>query len=394
MSTTTAQMLLTLPDLNAEPGVWDTHLNASLARIDLHDHSASLGVKVKPNGMDINSDLTFAGFSALNLRAAGFAVQAAGAVNRSLWVNTSNDELYWRTSAGADVKLTSGTTLNMSLVGGITGDYAAAGAALYYDDAAEAYRFLEAAPLPNDWSYVKAGGVDLYEHASSISNFIGLRSPAALAASYNLTFPAALPGSTLLQQVSSAGVISWSNTIGEAVAMSSSLTVGTTLGVTGLITATGGLTAGAASTVDLSAALVLRLPARQLNLMAISGSQGAGTITFADNGTATFAATSSLLIPIPLNAGDRITAIVVGYARNSGATMSFALRSYGSTGASVSLVSKDVSTGTGDATTSIGVSPTSGTLPQTLALATGHYIRIAADNTDVAYLVTITWDRP
>ena len=38
--------------------------------------------------------------------------------------------------------MTSGGTLNISIVGGILGDYAAAAAAVYYDDSAQAYRFL------------------------------------------------------------------------------------------------------------------------------------------------------------------------------------------------------------------------------------------------------------
>ena len=129
---------------------------------------------------------------------------------------------------------------------------------MYYDDAAQAYRFLEAAPLPNSWSRVQCGDLDLYQHASGIANRVRLSSPAALAASYDLTLPAALPGSTLIMQMSAAGAITASNTIANAVVMSSSLavgtalTVGTTLGVTGLITATAGATCAANTDVTVS----------------------------------------------------------------------------------------------------------------------------------------------
>ena len=86
MGTTTTEMLLSLPTLGGDPGTYDDQLNASLARIDLHNHTTGLGVQVPTAGLDIDANLTFAGFAALNLSAAGFAVQAAGAITRSLWV--------------------------------------------------------------------------------------------------------------------------------------------------------------------------------------------------------------------------------------------------------------------------------------------------------------------
>ena len=52
--------------------------------------------------------------------------------------------------------------------------------------------------------------------------------------------------------MSSAGAVTANNTIANAVAMSASLTVGTTLGVTGLITASAGLTASANQDVTIS----------------------------------------------------------------------------------------------------------------------------------------------
>ena len=202
-----------------------------------------------------------------------------------------------------DVKITSGTSLNLSLVGGIIGDYAAAGAAVYYDDVLQAYRFLEAVPGTNSWSFVKAGGFDLYQHASGIANFIGLRSPAALAASYNLTFPGALPGSTLLQQVSSAGVISWSNAITGAVTMSS------TLGVTGLITATAGLTAAANQHVTISGTGEYKHGDRVRTInamdMVISSGFTPGGITLQSTGAAI-----GFLI-LPFDVGERIKSVTV-----------------------------------------------------------------------------------
>ena len=129
--------------------------------------------------------------------------------------------------------------------GGIAGDYIAASAQVYYDDANKTYRFLEAAP-PNNWSYIACGGVDLYQQGLGITNRVRLSSPNALAASYECVFPAGLPADTSLIQITSAGVMTFTNTIGKPVAMTS------TLSVTGLITATGGLTAAANQHITVS----------------------------------------------------------------------------------------------------------------------------------------------
>lgn len=262
MTTTTASMGLTLPVLNSDPGTWDTSLNATINVIDLHDHTSGKGVRVPSTGIGINADLTYAGYSITNLRAAVYTAQSSFATALSTYV--IGNDLYFRDGASNQIRLTASGAINIATTGGFTGDYIAASAAAYYDDVNETYRFLEAAPAPNSWSRVACGSVDLYEHASGITNRVRLSSPAALAASYEVTFPAALPGSTLLTQVSAAGVMTWSNTIANAVTMSASLDVGTTLGVTGaatllstlgvtgLITATAGLTAAANQHVTVS----------------------------------------------------------------------------------------------------------------------------------------------
>lgn len=216
----TPNMSLVLATVGGSVGTWGTTLNAALTLIDAHDHTSGKGPRITPSAINVNADLTFAGNAATNLKAIAFTAQASYTTNNALWVNSSNNDLYYR-RAGTDNRLTVNGVLNVSLVGGIAGDYAASAASLYYDDAAEAYRFLEAAPSPNDWSYIKAGGVDIYEHDSGIANFVGLRSPAALAASYNLTFPAALPGSTLLVQCGTGGALTFSNSSLASLSMTS-----------------------------------------------------------------------------------------------------------------------------------------------------------------------------
>lgn len=279
MATTTANMSLLKPTNAGDTGAWGTYLNTGIDLIDLHDHSSGKGVRVPTSGLNINADLTFAGNAATNLEACSFAGVSTYTTNKSLWVDSDDNELYWRSNAGTNVKVTSGASLNLSLVGGITGDYASASASFYYDDANKTYRALRTAPLPNFWASVSAGDVDLYEKASGITTRVRLSSPAALAASYALTFPAALPASTLLVQCSAAGVITFSNTV----------------------------------SVDIKHGdKVLNIPA-VLGTFDANWGPEAGGLTMASSGA------GFLFVPIPLLQGDRIKSVT--FARRGDAAV-------------------------------------------------------------------------
>ena len=210
-------MSLVLPDLGADIGTWDDKLNTLLALVDLHDHSTGKGVKVTPTGMNINADLSLIGTSAItNAKAVQFTAAASYTVARSLFVLSSDNELYWRTNGGTNVKITSGNTLNLSLVGGIYGDYSSTSAKIYYEDAGKRYKMLQSGPAPDFWASVDCGDLKLYEKASAISNAVTLKSPATLAASYSLTMPAAVPATASLIQSSTAGVLSFNVTANRA----------------------------------------------------------------------------------------------------------------------------------------------------------------------------------
>lgn len=220
--TTTLNMSLVLPTRGAMgSGLWDDALDAALTKLDAHTHATGDGVRITPAGLNINAALSMVGHSLTNIGGLVLAQSAASPGNNTIWRKTADDELYYTDSAARTIKITAAGVLNMSLVGGIGGDYAAASALVYYDDTAQAYRFLESSTTPpNSWSYIKAGGFDLYEHISGTSSFIGLRVPAGFAGSYSLTLPAALPAAQKLVQVAADGTLSFSNTLaaGQAIA--------------------------------------------------------------------------------------------------------------------------------------------------------------------------------
>ena len=217
MTTTTPNMSLVLPDLNGSPGVYDTYLNAALTLLDLHDHSTGYGVKVKPTGIDINASLTFANNLATNVKGISFYVQGSAPATYTAYVQ--GVDLYYKDGNSNVIRLTASGAVNMTTTGGFAGDYVSAAAAAYYDSATKTYRFLQAAP-PNSWARVASAGVDLYEIGLGITTRVRLSSPAGLGASYEWTWPASLPASNALVQVSATGTLTTSNTVTKAVTMS------------------------------------------------------------------------------------------------------------------------------------------------------------------------------
>ena len=309
MGTTTANMGLSVPTLNGDPGTWDTQLSASLAIIDAHTHQAGSGVLITPAAMNINASLTFANNLATNVKGVTFTAQASDQAALSLYVK-SND-VYFRDGASNVVRLTASGALNIATTGGIAGDYITGSASVYYDSAAKTYRMLQAAPAPNNWASVSTGDIDIYEKSSGVTTYVRFSSSAGLGASYTLTLPIALPGSTLLMQVSAAGLMSLSNTIANAVTMTASLSVGTTLGVTGLITASAGVTCAANQHVTLQGTGMFKHAGEVVNVSPLIGMPLAAAADFIPIANASYVqsvgAAKQLNIPLPLKVGDRVT---------------------------------------------------------------------------------------
>jgi hypothetical protein len=229
---TTPNMGMVLPVEGASDDVWDTLINAALTVNDAHDHSAGKGVRITPSGLNINADLALANAPGITgvgrLDFTPIAALAAGA--GVLFQSNADNELYWRSQGGVNVKVTSGASLNVSIVGGIAGDYSAVSAEVAFVDANDNYTFKQqVSAAVRQWARMASGDVDLYEYKAAgdpavATNRVRLASPAALAASYALTFPAAVPASTVAVQVSSAGVLTFSNTFATLITASAGVT--------------------------------------------------------------------------------------------------------------------------------------------------------------------------
>lgn len=418
----TTNMGMDLPTEDADSGVWDLKLNAAMVVADAHDHTAGKGVRVPSAGININANLPAGGFSFTGVGSVDFdaiALPSSGA-RRAFFVG---NDFYVRDAAGVNIKLTSGGTINASAVGGFGGDYVGVGALADYDDANDTYRFRqELGAGVRQWGILGTGGVDLYEYKAApaggaVTTRVRLSSPAALGASYALTFPAAVPGSTALVQVSAAGVMTFSNTIVSATTFSSAVTfsaltthnlgatipAGQTLTSAGTTTITG--TCNITATTGTIEAPTLKATTATkhshtftMQIHAAEAQLGAG-VAFDTSAGSEFGAillqtaVTWSVVPISgLKIGDRITAIKVYGNRSSGAgTITANFRSRSGIGLGVT----DIASDTEAAAAGVFTLDMTG-LTTTVTAGASYYVRIQGGGTtgDIIYHTEVTYDRP
>lgn len=218
---TTPNMLLTLPTDHDSADIWDVILDTVFGLIDSHDHTPTKGVPVPVAGLKINADISWSfggtSWAITDLRAIDFSPQPASgmtALAGAFFLNNADNELYYRTTAGSNVKFTAGAALNVAgFVGGIGGDYSAAQALVVFDDATDAYWFeQQIGASVRQYAKMRSADVALYEfRAVGVTpvptQAVTLKSPVALAASYAITMPAALPASKATLALDAAGTI-------------------------------------------------------------------------------------------------------------------------------------------------------------------------------------------
>lgn len=211
--TTLPNMGIVLPVQGGDRGTWDDKINAAFMLTDAHDHSSGKGAQVPVSGININADFAMGGNAVTGLGSIAFnAVTALATGSKRLFVSAADNELYWRTNAGVNVKLTSGTSINTTLVGGIVGDYSTVGAEVAYSDADQVYTFKDQEAPTKKWARIATGPVRIYEFDTTEIVYVEHAVAAGLAAPYTVTWPAALPASAKLMRISSAGLVTFDNT--------------------------------------------------------------------------------------------------------------------------------------------------------------------------------------
>lgn len=144
----TPNMTMDLPIAGSTAGpLWATMLNTALTdRVDTHNHTTGLGVRVPTAGLNINADLSFGGYDATALRSARFTTQTSvsdPADVACLYFLSSTGDLYCRNAAGTEIRLTSGGAVNASGLSANTysGSNKSADYTILAGDTATHYRF-------------------------------------------------------------------------------------------------------------------------------------------------------------------------------------------------------------------------------------------------------------
>ena len=206
MANVTPNMLITLPEVGEDGQISADQVTEGISIIDSHTHEVGAGVKIGVGGINIEADLELNGNRLTGATGVRYNNQAAlltGSSNTRT-VYTFLGDLYYIDGSGISVKVTAAGGLATTSSGGFGGDYGAAGVgaiATYTDSSAE-YEFFSDPML---YSTATFGDVYLTEEVAGVIKHVRLKSPASLAASYDVVFPAATPASTSLVTMDSSG---------------------------------------------------------------------------------------------------------------------------------------------------------------------------------------------
>ncbi len=208
--TITPNMNLPVAIPGQEPGPdWATDIVADMYAIDSHDHTNGKGVPITPDGMNITADLPMNGNNLTEVRSVNFEAQAAplNLAGDLGCLYVSGADLYYNDEAGNQVRITqSGSVTGSS--GTITGLPSGTASASY---SAGTFTFQSATSTPANMA---VGPLIIGRNAAS-SKTVSLTPNAAQAANYDLTFPAALPGSTLPVTTDASGNIAFGPATGS-----------------------------------------------------------------------------------------------------------------------------------------------------------------------------------
>lgn len=282
-------MSLPVPIVGVDPGPdWANNINACLGILDEHDHSPGQGVKVTPNGLNINIDLTMNGNNLTAVKTVNFTAQGSpipGTAPNLGAIYVAGNELYYNDESGNMIQITLNGAVNAG-AGSISG-LPSGTASVSYVSGNQTYVFQSAT---NTAGNIDAGSIIIREVAA-LAKGITLSSPTGLAADYTLTFPPALPASQQVIAVDPSGTMSFI-TLGGAIVGPGGYTT-----ITAAIAATSANDYISVSQGTYTENVTLSSP------RTIVG-QGRGTVV---NGTWTFASGSSDSLVKQLKFGGNVT---------------------------------------------------------------------------------------
>lgn len=377
----TPNMGMTLPTDHGSSAVWGSLLNSALTnQVDAHDHSIGKGVQISQLGIALTGDLSFSSHALTNALALDLAPtnpsNVTGYAAALFADSTSNSgDLVYRSPGGTNVRITNGGSLNFSVTGGIGGDYTAVGALASFVDSSDSYVFQQQiGSAVRQYARMASADIDLYEYkaqpaAGVPTNRVRLASPAALGASYTVTWPGAVPGGTVGVQMSSAGVLSVSNTFASAL-----------------------VAPDFKNNADLIMQVDQAMAAPNANTRGTSAGEGQYKIVLSGgtgvNGLAVF--------PVPFLVGHKITAWTLYLKKLTDNTNTIAAQLHSWTPSTNSFVDQSAQTNSGNAPGFITLGQTG--LALTIVAGTRYAVSVGmsagAGTTDEVFFLEVNYQRP
>lgn len=280
-----------------------------------------------------------------------------------------SDGAWYVVDSTGPVRIVEDGALTISSVGAIGGDYTSVGALVDFDNITDTYRFRQQiATAVRQYAKLRAGDLQLVEYkaagdASVPSNAVTLKSPAALAASYAVTMPAALPGSQVAVQLQSDGDLVASNTFSD-------------------IVATGGVQA---ATLEASTNIVHTFQHRRS--LSMFSAHKSGTVSVSTIAL-TAASAANILMDCELNQGDQARAVEF-YVTKADTQLTYYELWYrdASSETVIDSISSDVA---GAQTLDFSISPGFAVVGEAEQL----FVKVTMVTGDVLRTVCVLWDRP
>jgi hypothetical protein len=226
MSTTSPNMSLVVPTVAVDTGlIWEQSIQADLGILDSHNHSPGYGAQITPEGLDINSDLTFQDNNATTLRAVRYQtnITPIAAISPDLiesYAGGSNGDLYWNDAVGNQIRITQGGAV-AGASGTITG-LPSGTASASFNSITDTFIFQQST---NTGANLDIGTLILRypgSYPTPAGNYIAIQAPTTLSTGYAFTLPATLPSLNNSALVSStSGSISYLSPDGIGQAMTS-----------------------------------------------------------------------------------------------------------------------------------------------------------------------------
>ena len=295
-TTTTTNMKIKLPVVKVTPVNEAAEILVEAVEAgDTHNHAEDSGVKITPEGININTDLDVNSYSLLDVNSVELVAQSSdplsGASN-TLRFSAYAKELYFTDGDGVAVKITSNGSLDTTTSGGWAGDYSSTTAEANYSDSTKTFQLLQDAPN-NQAGKLDVADIKLRTTTAGDTTYLTIASP-VVASSWTLTLPDSPPGNTRLLTMDSSGTVDYTltpsvtsistGTVSATGSISSDSVSTGTVSATGLISANGGVTAGSGDDITVQGSgefkhgeMTLPLPAQLLEIDSASTSGDLGS---------------------------------------------------------------------------------------------------------------------